>query len=182
MQTRSLTLVLVSLATLGAVWWAARVSDEPGAAPERQRTPRAASAASAAVPAPAKRVEFPAVPPISVETTMLEAPRMDAGMAAQIARAWEPPPPPPAPKAAAPVAPVAPPPPAAPALPFRVIGQLTDAGVTIAFVQAGANTYALKPGDRVEQNYRVDEVNATRVIFTYLPLNIQQPLNLEPPR
>ncbi len=106
---------------------------------------------------------------------------MDAGMAPQIARAWEPPPPP-APKPVAPVAPVAPPPPLAPALPFRVIGQLTDAGVTIAFVQAGANTYALKPGDRVEQNYRVDEVSAARVVFTYLPLNIQQPLSLEPPR
>ena len=180
MQTRSLTLVLVSLATLGAVWWAARVSDEPGAAPERQRAPRAAAAAPA--PAAAKRVEFPAALAIGVETTLLEAPRMDAGMAPQIARAWEPPPPPPAPKAAALLAPLSSPPPAAPALPFRVIGQLTDAGVTIAFVQAGANTYALKPGDRIEQNYRVDEVNATRVVFTYLPLNIQQPLILEPPR
>jgi len=83
---------------------------------------------------------------------------------------YVPPPPPPALPA------VPPPPPAPPPLPFAYMGQLLDNGKLTVFLTRQDQNYAVKPGDTLDGTYRVDSVEAQRVVFTYLPLNMQQTL------
>lgn len=79
------------------------------------------------------------------------------------------PPPPPSSLPAAP-------PPAPPPLPFAYMGQLLDNGKLTVFLTRQDQNYAVKPGDTLDGTYRVDSVEAQRVVFTYLPLNMQQTL------
>jgi hypothetical protein len=69
-----------------------------------------------------------------------------------------------------------PPPPMAPALPFQYIGKLMEGGVLTVFVTKQGQNYAIKSGDTLDDIYHVDSIESQRVIFTYLPLNIQQSL------
>ena len=80
------------------------------------------------------------------------------------------PPPPPALPA------VPPPPPAPPPLPFTYLGQLLDNGKLTVFLTRQDQNYAVQPGATLDGTYRVDSVEAQRVVFTYLPLNLQQSL------
>ncbi len=84
------------------------------------------------------------------------------------AKSWYVPPPPPKP--------VPPPPPAPPPLPFKYMGKLLDAGKLTVFISKQDRNYAVNAGDTIEGSYRVDSVEAQRVLFTYLPLNMQQTL------
>ena len=84
------------------------------------------------------------------------------------AQSWYVPPPPP------PVAP--PPPPAPPPLPFTYMGQLVEAGKLTVFLTRQDQNYVVKAGDTLDNTYRVDRVDAQRMVFTYLPLNMQQTL------
>ncbi len=69
-----------------------------------------------------------------------------------------------------------PPPPAPPPLPFAYLGQLLEDGKLTVFLTQQDQNYAVKPGDTLDGTYRVDSVEAQRVVFTYLPLNLQQSL------
>jgi hypothetical protein len=84
------------------------------------------------------------------------------------AKSWYVPPPPPKPEP--------PPPPAPPPLPFKYMGKLLDDGKLTVFVTKQDRNYAVKAGDTIEGAYRVESVEAQRVLFTYLPLNMQQTL------
>ena len=68
--------------------------------------------------------------------------------------------------------------PAAPPLPFRYFGRLTENGKTETFVMLGDELLSLASGQK-HGEYRVDQVSATRISFTYLPLKTKQTLELQ---
>jgi hypothetical protein len=74
--------------------------------------------------------------------------------------------------------PAAAPPPTAPPLPFQYIGKLTQDGKTEVYVTYGPELISVARGQRVGAEYRVDQVSESRIEFTYLPLNMQQALDL----
>jgi hypothetical protein len=84
-----------------------------------------------------------------------------------------PPPPPPAPEVV-----VAPPPPTAPPLPFAFMGSYRPDGATTPtfFLTAGDRVYDVKIGDTLDNTYSVDGVKSGQLLFTYMPLKIQQSL------
>jgi hypothetical protein len=88
--------------------------------------------------------------------------------------------PPPAPaveQGAAPVTPKAPP------LPFVVTGQLQGSAIAggkqVVFLTQGAEVYAVRVGDALGADYRVEAIAAGHIEFTYLPLGQKQRLSLE---
>lgn len=84
------------------------------------------------------------------------------------AQSWQPPPPPPPP----------PEKPKAPPLPFTYLGHLVeDRGVAL-FLGRQQQTLIVRAGDTIDGTYRVDAITAQRAVFTYLPLDVQQPLIL----
>jgi hypothetical protein len=89
---------------------------------------------------------------------------------------WQEPPPPPL----IVVKPPPPPPPKPPELPFSYIGQMIDKGETKVFLSAGAETHTAKAGDTLRGVYLVDSVSPTAVVFTYLPMKMQQTLSIAP--
>lgn len=92
---------------------------------------------------------------------------------------WLPPPPPPLPPA--PVAPPPPPPPpTAPPLPFVFVGMVEQgAGKPQAFLSRGDALIIVAAGDVVDNNtYRIDSLGPTQVVFTYLPLNTKQSIDI----
>ena len=83
-----------------------------------------------------------------------------------------PPPPPPPP----PTPPPPPPAPVAPALPFAFMGRMVESDRTTLFLTRQNESYSVKLNDVLLHEYRVDKIDGDQVIFTYLPLNIQQTL------
>jgi hypothetical protein len=85
-----------------------------------------------------------------------------------------------APKAEA--APQAPQAPTAPPLPFRYVGKMIEDGRLEVFLARGEESYSVtagsKRGEKLGTEYRVDKVTENRVTFTYLPLKIQQTLEI----
>jgi len=75
---------------------------------------------------------------------------------------------PPAPK------PLPPPPPSAPALPFSYMGKLIEEGQTTVFLSRQGRNFVVHAGDTIESTYRVDEINASFMTMTYLPLDKKQ--------
>lgn len=92
---------------------------------------------------------------------------------------------PPAPVTAAlPAVPTEPPAPMAPPLPFTVVGairggQIAD-GQPVAFLKQQDEVLAVRPGDAVNQVYRVESITAEKIDFIYLPLKQRQSLSLAP--
>jgi len=84
------------------------------------------------------------------------------------AKSWYVPPPPPKPGP--------PPAPTPPPLPFKYMGKLLEEGKLTVFITNQDRNYAVKAGDTIEGSYRVDRVDPQQVLFTYLPLNMQQTL------
>ena len=82
------------------------------------------------------------------------------------------------PEAAPPLHTVMPPPVAAPALPFRVIGRYAEDEQPAVFVQYNDQNLVLRAGDVVAATYRVDSLAATQMTFTFLPMNVQQILEI----
>jgi hypothetical protein len=68
--------------------------------------------------------------------------------------------------------------PEAPPLPFKYVGKMIDEGKLSVFVSRGDESYTLKPGMKLDTQYRVDKVTEDSVTFTYLPLKKKQELNL----
>lgn len=89
------------------------------------------------------------------------------------AQSWyvAPPAPPPAP-----VVPQPPPVPTAPPLPFAFMGSYRADGTSTYFLTAGDRVYDVKIGDTLDNTYTVDGVKSGQLLFTYMPLKIQQSL------
>ena len=96
------------------------------------------------------------------------------------------PPPPPKPKessitAAAGVLPAPPPPPQAPPLPFIYMGRLDEEQNSTVFLTAGDRNLVVKPGDLIDNTYKVEQVTESTVVLTYLPMNQRQTLAIGMP-
>jgi hypothetical protein len=74
--------------------------------------------------------------------------------------------------AAAPEAPSAPP------LPFSYLGRITQDGKTEVFVLRGEDLIGIAAGRKIDDQYRVDAISESSISFTYLPLKMQQSLEL----
>lgn len=86
------------------------------------------------------------------------------------ANRWDPPAPPPSARR--------PEPPRAPPLPFRFFGRMIDNGTTVVFLDRQDDVYAVKAGDTIAGAYRIEEINGTEVVLTYLPLKQRQSLRI----
>lgn len=159
MKPRQAILVLVLIATLAAAFWPA---DEPEFSAVVEPARRAAPAVAAA----------PAVP---VAAPAPAAPRFGPTMAADLfpAQTWAPPPPPPVP-------PPPPPPPAPPPLPYKYLGRWIEAGRETVFLATGNAVVGVHGGETLAGGWRLDEVARGRLVFTYLPLNLQRTLGTAP--
>ena len=164
MTTRTRWLVLGGLltATLVAVVW---LDEQSAETPVTVAEPRKNNVDRKGQAQPAK------APPGRLALEKLQ--RAQSGEAEQVedifkAKSWFVPPPPPKP--------VPPPPPAAPPLPFKYMGKLVEEGKLTVFISNQERNYAVKTGDTIDGAYRVDSVDPQRVLFTYLPLNMQQTL------
>jgi hypothetical protein len=103
------------------------------------------------------------------------------------ARSFRPAPPKPKHVAAAAAAAVAlpppppPPPPQAPPLPFIYMGRLNEDQNTTVFLTAGDRNLVVKPGDVIDNTYRIEQVTDSSVVMTYLPMNQRQTLAIGNP-
>jgi hypothetical protein len=68
--------------------------------------------------------------------------------------------------------------PSAPPLPFRFFGRLTEKGQTDVFVMQGDELISIKPGQKIG-DYRVDQIAAASISFTYLPMKLKQTLEIQ---
>jgi hypothetical protein len=96
------------------------------------------------------------------------------------------PPPPPKPKPMpgqldAALAMPPPPPPQAPPLPFIYLGRLNEDQGTTVFLTAGDRNLVVKPGDVIDNTYKIEQVTDSAVVLTYLPMNQQQTLAIGTP-
>jgi hypothetical protein len=97
------------------------------------------------------------------------------------------PPPPPKPKNAAGALPTValppppPPPPQAPPLPFVYMGRLSEDESTTVFLTAGDRNLVVKPGDVIDNTYKVEQVTDSAVVLTYIPMNQRQTLAIGTP-
>ena len=68
--------------------------------------------------------------------------------------------------------------PTAPPLPFQYFGRITENGKTEVFVTRGDEVLSIAPGQKLGE-YRVDQVGASAIAFTYLPLKTRQTLDIQ---
>ena len=69
-----------------------------------------------------------------------------------------------------------PPVPTAPPLPFKYLGTMIDGGTTTLFVSEGGQNFSLKPGEAVNDTYRLESLNESQAVFVYVPLGERQVL------
>jgi hypothetical protein len=93
--------------------------------------------------------------------------------------AWSPPPPPPAPPFVAPP----PPPPAAPQappFPYQLIGRLVEGDQAQILLAGPSSTLAVRVGDVVDGQWRVDQINERGLNLTWLPAKLNQTIGFRP--
>lgn len=93
--------------------------------------------------------------------------------------AWSPPPPPPAPPFVAPP----PPPPAAPQappFPYQLIGRLVEGTQAQILLAGPSSTLAVRVGDVVDGQWRVDQINEGGLNLTWLPAKLNQTIVFRP--
>ncbi len=93
--------------------------------------------------------------------------------------AWSPPPPPPAPTFVAPP----PPPPAAPQappFPYQLIGRLVEGNQAQILLAGPSSTLAVRVGDVVDGQWRVDQINEGGLKLTWLPAKLNQTISFRP--
>jgi hypothetical protein len=179
MRRRQVVLAVALTATLGATWWAARVPEPAASAPPRTTpAPAPLAAAHGADDATPPVGASAAAPPALTSDRFTRLPLAEQP-APGVTLAWGPPPPPPPPVLPKGYKPPPPPPPPPPPLPFTSIGKLEDGAATTAFLLAADRTYAVRTGDTIDNNYRVEEVTPQRIVLLYLPLKVRQELSLE---
>ena len=87
-----------------------------------------------------------------------------------ITRKPAPPPPPP------------PPTPVAPAFPYSILGSMTEDSVPTLFLATGNRVIVARPQQVIDGVYQVDNVDASGLTVTYLPLHQKQTIALGPSR
>lgn len=161
MTRRQLVLVATLVATLAATWWASTMEDVPTetAAVPTARAPRMAGRAGVQDGRPLVREAVPHIarsawPPSAAR--LMEPPGVVAeGAGAVPQQATEPPP-----------------------LPFVFVGAIEDGGQRTAILIEGEQVHLVVARQRIDARYRVDRVLATRIEFTYLPMERKQVLDL----
>ena len=150
----AVTVVLVAAASMVAG------RERPAVEVVQARTPVASPAAGAA----------PDIDLARLERREATAPQADPFAPRSFA------PPPPArearARAAEPAAPSAPP------LPFAYFGRVTENGKTDVFVMRDSEVIGIVAGGKIDDQYRVDVIGDSSISFTYLPLGMQQSLEL----
>lgn len=135
---------------------------------------RAATAQKEATSRPRAANQGPASPEaVLALAERLAAPKPDAqrpGAQGFGARSWTPPPPP-----EKPVAPKAPP------LPFSFLGKQLQAGVWQVYLAAGEDLRLARVATVIDGQYRVESIVPPLIVFTYLPLNERQTLDIGAP-
>lgn len=171
-------LVIGALAlTLGAVRWADTLTDVPeasaGGVAEPVARPRPAAQTNTAQHTPA------------LDLQKLQRPRsLDPDGDPFGPRSFRPAPPKITPQAAAAQAALAvppPPPPQAPPLPFTYMGRLSEERDTTVFLTLGDRNLVVKPGDTIDNTYKLEEVGESAIVLTYLPMNQRQTLPIGTP-
>lgn len=163
MNTRHRWLVLALIVTLVAAFWPGR--EDSGEVVETVR--RVSKPVAAGVPSPDGKSTQQAA---AVHERLA---RMQANLFP--IQTWVPPPPPPKP-----YVPPPPPPPKPPPLPFKYLGRWVDGGQLTLFLVQGEQPIPIQPGQVLPGSWRVDEITETRVVFTYLPLDMQSILGITP--
>lgn len=69
-------------------------------------------------------------------------------------------------------------PPEAPALPFIYAGKLVEDGTYTIFLLSGQRSFAVQPGDVIEDVWRLKVFKPPEVVFDYLPLKIETVMNI----
>jgi hypothetical protein len=87
---------------------------------------------------------------------------------------YVPPPPPPAPPESA----LPPPAPTAPPLPYTYIGQLDEGDKQTFMLARGEIVITARAGEQLDSNYRLESLQGSSLIITYLPLNQKQTLDV----
>jgi hypothetical protein len=158
------------VATLLAAQW---VSGEEGGTDADQAVREETPAAETRVSKTRTASEAPreVVEPEGLEIERLERRKFSA-QAGDIFRqqSWAPPPPLPDPDNP-------PPPPPPPPLQFKYLGKIIDGDEIRVFLSLAERNYILKPGENINSQYRMEEVNENSITFTYLPLNAKQALS-----
>lgn len=67
-----------------------------------------------------------------------------------------------------------PPPPQAPPLPFAYMGRLSEDADTAVFLAMGDRNLVVRPGDVIDNMYKLEEVSEDTLVLTYLPLSLRQ--------
>jgi len=172
-KLRAGLLIGAAALTLAAVRWADELTDMPeaSAGAVADSTPRPAADSKARV--------APEQAPALDLGKLRRKPSMEPDSEAFGARNFRPAPPK-APKgtaasAAAMAAPPAPPP-QAPPLPFSYVGRLVEDSDTTVFLALGERNLIVKPGEVIDNTYKVEEVSERAVVLTYLPLSQRQTL------
>ncbi|HJT51320.1 MAG TPA: secretion system X translation initiation factor [Nitrosospira sp.] len=176
-QGRMVWLGAALLATLLAAQW---VSGDDGSADLELVSPpvegkiREKEARQKEVHPGGNEVEDKAANRVEIETGELNLERLErrkfSSQAGAIfgSQSWVPPPPPPALEK--------PRPPSPPPLQFKYLGKVIEGEETRVFLALADRNYIVKPGERINNQYRIDGVNDQAVTFTYLPLNAKQVL------
>ncbi|MBA4143099.1 MAG: secretion system X translation initiation factor [Nitrosospira sp.] len=170
-RSRTLWLGAALLATLLAAQW---VSGEDGRAdtvqPDEETGPRKETRAPETRAPETEMTNAAEQLELELELERLERRKFSA-QAGDIFRQQSWAPPPPSPSSLKP-----PPPPPPPPLQFKYLGKVTAGDETQVFLALAERNYIVKPGDTVNSQYRMDEVNDHSITFTYLPLNATQTL------
>ena len=145
---------------------AALMPEEPEAppAPHGQASRQTARVVAAQ---PRTRVASEPLPELPLEK-LAQAPSREAVLDAFEVRSWAPPP------AKAPP----PPPPEAPPLPFKYMGKIMDGGQVVVFLAKQDINYVVRAGEKLDNNYQVDEIKPGMMTLTYLPLGQKQTLEI----
>lgn len=172
-QTR--LLLLGGAALTGALIWFAPGKDDLGVSePVKGGNAlklRPASAASSPLEGAAKGLELGATP----ERGSLN--KKDAAeLFAKSTWVIVPPPPKPVPPPP-PVEPPPPPPPTAPPLPYAFMGKFEQGDTLVVILTRGNRVLTASAGETLENVYRIERIEASKVTFTYLPLGTLQSLS-----
>lgn len=73
---------------------------------------------------------------------------------------------------------ITPPVPTAPALPFTYMGKMEDNGQMTVYLVSGEQAYSVSVGDTIDESYKIENIEAGQVVFTYLPMSIKQTLKI----
>ena len=91
--------------------------------------------------------------------------------------AWKPPAPPPPPPAPPPSPPPPPAAPVAPPFPYQLIGRLVEGSGSVALLSSASKTLAVKPGEVIDGQWRVDQIHERGLDLTWLPAKLTQSVN-----